>query len=166
MAGMGLQKNIEEISRRKRDRDASESIQQGRMEIRSVYGKDLKLGVYEREDYQTAPHVHTAEQINYILEGQVWWFVEDEGFLLSPGDFHRVPSDAVHWAKTETTPIKMIEAHAPPLAIGPNAEGLYADDETPEPNETSENIAVDVDGWEEIQERAMERYYEEHPEDR
>ena len=31
-------------------------------------------------------------KINYVLEGEIWFFVEERGFLCKAGDFHRIPS--------------------------------------------------------------------------
>lgn len=36
--------------------------------------------------YHTRPHAHESEQINYVLEGEIWFFVEDKGFLCRKGD--------------------------------------------------------------------------------
>lgn len=52
-------------------------------------------------DDHSFPHVHRAEQVNFVLKAKSGMFVEDEAVLLEPGDFHRVPGMAVHWAKVE-----------------------------------------------------------------
>jgi quercetin dioxygenase-like cupin family protein len=37
--------------------------------------------------YHTKPHMHVSEQINHVLEGEIWFFVEDKGYLCKKGDF-------------------------------------------------------------------------------
>lgn len=169
---MGLQIHIDEMPTRERGTEESTSTEKGWKKINKVYGKNLNLATYERGEYQTSPHVHTAEQLNYILEGKVWWFVEDEAFLLTPGDFHRVPANAVHWAKVEEPPNVMIEAHSPPLEVdGPHTVGLYSEDEVAEPGETSENVSVDLSevygtelDWREKQRELIAAFYDKNPE--
>ena len=86
-----------------------------------VGGAELSLMVADRPPgYHSIPHTHPAEQLNYVLEGQLWVFVEDEGFQVARGDFFRIPRDAVHWswvAGEQTA--RIIEAHSPGLAEDP-----------------------------------------------
>lgn len=112
----------------------------GDLETRTVYGKSASMVYARRPDgYHSSPHVHPAEQLNFVLEGELWMFVEDEAALLEPGDFHRVPGMAVHWAKVEDGPCVLVEAHSPPYVgddelVGEDEEhavGLFADGEEP-----------------------------------
>ena len=62
--------------------------------------------------YHTTPHAHEAEQINYVLEGEIWFFVEDRGFLCKAGDFHRIPGHKIHWAwNRSNADAVVVEAH-------------------------------------------------------
>jgi quercetin dioxygenase-like cupin family protein len=70
--------------------------------------------------YHSRPHVHDAEQINYVAEGEVWFFVGERGWHLRQGDFFRVPRGTVHWMWNRTDrPLMLIEAHSPSMADDP-----------------------------------------------
>jgi hypothetical protein len=61
----------------------------------------------------------------------------------------------------------MVEAHSPPLEISPgDPGGLFADDESPEPNATSVNLVAEVENWEEKEAEMIEAYYKAHPDER
>lgn len=111
-------------------------IRGGAMSTKMVYGNDCNLMVAVRAPgYHSNPHRHDCEQINYVLEGEVWVFMEDGGFLMKKGDFSRIPRNAIHWAWNRgTTDCTLVECHAPacdPL-VRENAKGLYAEGETPD----------------------------------
>jgi mannose-6-phosphate isomerase-like protein (cupin superfamily) len=106
----------------------------GKLSTKAVFGKTLGLFIAERAaGYHSDPHVHACEQLNYVDEGEIWIFVEDEGYHLEAGDFLRVPALAVHWAWNRGDgSCRLFEAHAPALAEGvPEAVSLLADDEGP-----------------------------------
>src|SRR5215217_7918467 len=74
-------------------------VRGGAMLTKMVYGNDCNMMLAVRAPgYHSHPHTHDAEQLNYLLEGEVWVFVEDDGFLMRKGDFCRIPRNAVHWA--------------------------------------------------------------------
>lgn len=143
---MGLDVNRDEIP------DAGLSgdrLKGGELVTRMVYGKTMSMMYAERpDDYHSTPHVHDSEQLNYVLEGEIWIFVEDEAMLMAPGDFSRVPRMAVHWSKVEDGPCVMVESHAPPYIgdadlAGAGKEkvvGLFADDEEPGAEAESDNV--------------------------
>jgi quercetin dioxygenase-like cupin family protein len=97
--------------------------------------------------YHTLPHRHDNEQINYIADGDFWFFVEDKAYHCKTGDFQRVPRNVVHWAwnRSDRT-ANVIEIHTPggsmpvdpntpsriegPFAIRP-PRGLFDDGEVP-----------------------------------
>jgi quercetin dioxygenase-like cupin family protein len=111
-------------------------IRGGAMSTKMVFGNDCNLMVAVRAPgYHSNPHRHDCEQINYVLEGEVWVFLENDAFLMKKGDFSRIPRNALHWAWNRgTTDCTLIECHAPacdPL-VRQNAVGLYADGETPD----------------------------------
>ena len=62
------------------------------MVVRKGYGNECSLMIATRRPgYHTKPHQHESEQINYVLEGEIWFFVKDKGYLCKKGDFHRIP---------------------------------------------------------------------------
>lgn len=88
-----------------------------------VYGQETSIMFAERgPGYHTRPHQHDAEQMNYILSGEIWFYVDGRGYRCKPGDLMRIPRNAVHWAFNRgNEQCVIIETHCPPL-IGNNAE--------------------------------------------
>jgi quercetin dioxygenase-like cupin family protein len=86
-----------------------------------VSGRFANLMVAHRPPaYHSRPHAHDAEQLNYVAEGKVWFFVGDRGWQLRQGDFFRVPRGAVHWMWNRTErPLVLVEAHSPSMADDP-----------------------------------------------
>jgi quercetin dioxygenase-like cupin family protein len=111
-------------------------VRGGRMSTKMVYGNDCNLMVAVRAPgYHSNPHVHDAEQINYVTEGEIWVFVKDRAFLVQAGDFFRIPRNAVHWAWNRSDrDCTIVEVHAP--VVDPlrrrAAVGLYDEGETPD----------------------------------
>jgi quercetin dioxygenase-like cupin family protein len=109
---------------------------QGSMISRKGYGNECSLMIATRAPgYHTTPHVHESEQINFIQEGEIWFFVEDKGFECKKGDFQRIPANKVHWAWNRSDgDTVVIEAHAPGLVGEKAAQGavsLFDDGEKP-----------------------------------
>ena len=51
-----------------------------------------------------------------MLEGEFWFYVEDQGYRCVKGDVMRIPRNKVHWAWNRgDVPCVLIEAHSPPL---------------------------------------------------
>lgn len=111
-------------------------VRGGAMVTKMVYGNDSNMMVAVRgPGYHSHPHVHDCEQINYMLSGEVWVFIENDGFLMKTGDFCRIPRNAVHWAWNRSDrDCTLIEVHAPACdpTVRKGAIGLYADGETPD----------------------------------
>jgi uncharacterized cupin superfamily protein len=99
--------------------------------------------------YHTKPHAHESEQINYVLDGEIWFFVEDRGYHCKKGDFQRIPANKTHWAWNRSSQTATVaEAHAPGLIGGRSAEGavgLFDEGETPEIRGPGENKFVPYD---------------------
>src|ERR1700741_333911 len=111
-------------------RDQSGEAGTGRMIVKKGYGNECSLMIATRKPgYHTKPHEHESEQINYVLEGEIWFFVKDQGFLCKQGDFSRIPAGKIHWAWNRSDKDSLIiESHSP-SQIGENAGakavGLY-----------------------------------------
>lgn len=120
----------------------------GAMSTKVVHGDECSIVIAKREaGYHSQPHYHESEQLNYVLDGEMWVFVEEEGFIAHAGDFFRVPARAVHWAfNASADPVTTFQVHAPPLEPEREAcQGLYAEGERPAPRGDSRNIRVDDD---------------------
>ncbi|MFC2105918.1 cupin domain-containing protein [Candidatus Bipolaricaulota bacterium] len=89
----------------------------GSLITRLVHGTDMSLMVAERVDeYHSSPHVHQSEQLNYVLEGEIWIFFEHGGFRAVKGDFFRIPGDKIHWSWVKSSgSCTLAESHVPPL---------------------------------------------------
>lgn len=124
-------------------------IRGGAMSTKMVYGNDCNLMVAVRAPgYHSSPHRHDAEQINYVLEGEVWVFLEDRAFLMKKGDFSRIPRNALHWAWNRgTTNCTLVEVHAPPCdpLVRKNAVGLFDDREKPDLSSAVDTVRTDFD---------------------
>src|SRR5215469_9600093 len=88
-----------------------------------IYGSETSIMFAERgPGYHTRPHRHDAEQINVIVSGEIWFFVEERGWRCRAGDIMRIPRNKVHWAYNRgDAPCTIIESHCPPL-IGNDEE--------------------------------------------
>jgi quercetin dioxygenase-like cupin family protein len=82
-----------------------------------AYGREASIMIATRQpQYHSKPHAHDSEQLNYVLEGELYVFIDDDGFLVKKGDVFRVPRNAVHWSWVQgTTPCVLLEMHTPPL---------------------------------------------------
>jgi len=79
------------------------------------YGEDISIRVAGREGgYHSTPHIHDSEQLNFCADGEMWIYVENDGYRLRKGDLMRVPRNAVHWAWNRSDkPCVLYESHAP-----------------------------------------------------
>lgn len=129
-----------------------------------VYGLETSLLFADREPgYHTNPHRHDCEQFNYVLSGEIWFFVEDNAYRCRAGDIMRIPRDKVHWAWVRGDEnCAVIESHSPPLP-GNGAEAraaavaLLADDEELAEGKAALNarVPMDADEVRRIEERAI-----------
>lgn len=89
----------------------------GALLAQMVFGMETSFMVAERETgYHSPPHYHDAEQMNYVVDGSIWIFVEDGGFRAVKGDIFRIPRNAIHWAWVrDPGGCKLFETHTPPL---------------------------------------------------
>jgi quercetin dioxygenase-like cupin family protein len=89
----------------------------GALQAQMVFGSDTSIMIAERETgYHSKPHYHDAEQMNYIMSGAIWFFIDGHGFHAKEGDIVRVPRNAVHWAWVrDPGGCLMFESHTPPL---------------------------------------------------
>lgn len=86
-----------------------------------AYGKTTSLMIATRQPgYHSKPHQHDAEQLNYVLEGELLVFVGDTGFVAKKGDLFRIPRNAIHWSWVRGSgSCVLLEVHSPPLVGDP-----------------------------------------------
>jgi quercetin dioxygenase-like cupin family protein len=106
----------------------------GALSTKQIFGLESSLMVARRSaGYHSRPHVHNAEQLNYVAEGEILIYVEGQAFHLRTGDFLRVPRMAVHWAWNRfDADCVLMESHTPGLDILPREQtvDLLGPDET------------------------------------
>ena len=152
---MGLKVSSDQLS------DGTNSLRTfaGTMSTKVVHGNESSIVIARREaGYHSRPHYHESEQLNYVMEGEMWVFVEEQGFVARAGDFFRIPANAVHWAYNRSDePVTAFQVHSPPLEPSREvAHGLYADDEAPAPRGDSANIPVeDAERYRVVEENAL-----------
>ena len=140
--------------------EAMVKLHGGQMKTLFIYGNEANLMIATRySGYHSKPHRHTPEQLNYVLEGELWIFIEEEGYHLKKGDFLRIPGNALHWAWNRGTgPCTMAQVHAPVLYPDgrKGAVGLFANNETPQVRKSppQENVDMDVS---DIERRVFEK---------
>jgi quercetin dioxygenase-like cupin family protein len=145
---MGLRAKAEDVPIKKVVLSVGQG--QGSMIVRQAYGNESSLMVAARPPgYHTKPHMHVSEQINHVLEGEIWFFVEDKGYHCKKGDFHRIPANKVHWAWNRSdNDAVVVESHSPPLVGGDiikGAAGLFDNGEAPNLRGPGENQFVPYD---------------------
>jgi quercetin dioxygenase-like cupin family protein len=59
------------------------------------------------------PHAHPHEQITYVAEGHLWFFVGDEKFELNRGDMICIPSGVLHTVQTLSPDVRLIDSFSP-----------------------------------------------------
>jgi mannose-6-phosphate isomerase-like protein (cupin superfamily) len=117
-----------------------------------IYGLESSLLFADRDPgYHTNPHRHDCEQLNYVLSGEIWFFIEDKAWRCTEGDIMRIPRDKLHWAWVRGSEnCSVIEVHTPPLpGNGEEARkaavGLLADDEVLSDDKCALNARVHMD---------------------
>ena len=92
-------------------------LKAGSVTAQVAHGKDCSVILATRSPgYHSKPHRHEAEQLNYVVSGEAWLFVDDQAFYGGPGSVSRIPAGAMHWAwVTGDEPLTVLEIHTPPL---------------------------------------------------
>lgn len=105
---------------------------------KAVFGNASSLMIATRPaGYHSQPHRHNCEQVNWLQSGELWVLITDRAVHLRPGDFLRIPANALHWSWNRfEDPCTLIEVHTPGLQHDPLiksfAVGLFDPGEAPE----------------------------------
>lgn len=59
------------------------------------------------------PHSHPHEQITYVAEGELYFFMDNEKHHLHQGDMFMVPSGMPHTIQTLTPKVVLIDSFSP-----------------------------------------------------
>ncbi|MBN2471719.1 MAG: cupin domain-containing protein [Anaerolineae bacterium] len=76
----------------------------------------LMVVVWEFEGPAEAPdpaHSHPHEQVTYVAEGELLFFIEEEPHHLKPGDMIAVPGGVSHTIQVLTSHVRLVDAFTP-----------------------------------------------------
>jgi quercetin dioxygenase-like cupin family protein len=59
------------------------------------------------------PHTHPHEQISYVAEGEVYFFIEDRKHHLRAGDLFTVPGNVPHCVQLLTDKVRLVDTFTP-----------------------------------------------------
>ena len=59
------------------------------------------------------PHSHPHEQITYVEEGELYFFIGEERLLLKKGDIVSIPSETSHCIQNISTFVRLIDSFSP-----------------------------------------------------
>ena len=59
------------------------------------------------------PHSHPHEQVSYVAEGEIYFFLEDECERLGQGDMFLVPPDKPHTIQLLTEHVRLVDCFHP-----------------------------------------------------
>jgi quercetin dioxygenase-like cupin family protein len=86
-------------------------------ERRQGYTDHLMMTIIDFDDGPQAepdpPHSHPHEQVTYVAEGEIFFFLESECDRLSPGDMFLVPSDKLHSIQLLTKHVRLVDCFTP-----------------------------------------------------
>ena len=93
-----------------------EIIAEGRSRYLS-HSNNLMMVIFTFEDgpaeQPDAPHQHPHEQISYVAEGKVRFFIADEPFDLEKGDMIVVPPNTDHTVQTLSAYVRLVDTFHP-----------------------------------------------------
>ncbi len=71
---------------------------------------DFKNGPMKNPD---PPHSHPHEQITYVADGELFFFINEEKQLLKKGDIVNIPSGLPHCIQTLSNHVRLIDSFSP-----------------------------------------------------
>lgn len=93
-----------------------ETIAEGRTRY-LTHTPNLMVVVIDFEDGPSAepdpPHSHPHEQITYVAEGELLFFLDDTPYELKAGDLIRIPSNVPHTIQLKTKTARLVDTFSP-----------------------------------------------------
>ncbi len=87
------------------------------MERRLGYTDNLMMVIVDfRDGPQTKPdppHSHSHEQVSYVAEGEILFFLENDVERLGPGDIFLVPPNKPHTIQLLTNHVRIVDCFHP-----------------------------------------------------
>ncbi|MBN1995443.1 MAG: cupin domain-containing protein [Anaerolineae bacterium] len=88
-----------------------------KVERRLAHLKNLMIVVIDFDDGPTSepdpPHAHPHEQVCYVAEGEIIFFLADEPTHLKAGDVFLVPSGQPHTIQRLTEHVRLVDCFTP-----------------------------------------------------
>ncbi|MCG8335764.1 MAG: cupin domain-containing protein [Proteobacteria bacterium] len=82
-----------------------------------AYSKDLMVVVIDFDDgpmeQPDEPHSHPHQQITYVAEGELFFFINGEKTRLQAGDIMVVPPDAPHTIQLISEHVRLVDTFSP-----------------------------------------------------
>ena len=82
-----------------------------------AHSDHLMVVVIDFEDGPSAqpdpPHHHPHEQVTYVAEGELYFFVDGEPHRLSAGDLITVPGDVPHSIQLLSARVRLVDTFTP-----------------------------------------------------
>lgn len=86
-------------------------------ERRLGYTENLMMVIIDFDDGPQAepdpPHAHPHEQVSYVAEGEIYFFLEDECDRLVPGDIFLVPPGKPHSIQLLSKHVRLVDCFYP-----------------------------------------------------
>jgi quercetin dioxygenase-like cupin family protein len=64
-------------------------------------------------DAPDPPHSHPHEQLSYVAEGEILFFLDDQHFHLKAGDLFAVPGNIPHSVQLLTEKVRIVDTFTP-----------------------------------------------------
>ena len=114
----------------------------GKLTSKCVHGLQHNMTIATRKGgYHSAPHIHDAEQIHFLVKGEIQIFTSQYGFDCQAGDFNVIPRNVPHWALVPTEDENiLLQVHTPVLGSAANRKALLTDEERAFPVPTVFNM--------------------------
>ncbi len=114
----------------------------GKLTSKCVHGLAHNMTIATRKGgYHSVPHIHDAEQIHFLVKGEIKIFTPENGFDCKEGDFNIVSRNVPHWALVPTDDENiLLQAHSPVLGSAANRKALLTDQERAFPITTVFNM--------------------------
>lgn len=103
----------------------------GKLTSKCVHGLEHNMTIATRKGgYHSVPHIHDAEQIHFLVKGEIKIYTSENGFDCREGDFNIVPRNIPHWALVPTDDENiLLQVHSPVLGSAANRKALLTEEE-------------------------------------
>ena len=81
---------------------------------RTFWGEHVLLSLVEIDAGAEVPnHTHPHEQAGIVVEGEMQMGIAGEERTLKPGDMYIIPGNVEHYARSQGTPVKVLDIFSP-----------------------------------------------------